>query len=296
MSDLVGHVVNCLVIGHERYPRPNGEVAHGFGLRLGRWRCTVLQVGRRIGQPVNDFKGRCVDTTEIVVHGVLREDRASAERVVDDLCVLLSLAGLCQVRAHSYTFEGGTRGQSIIAECNFFRPLLELACGEDVQVFLEQCWPRFRRLKRSRKLPAAINYLVSSDLHTSAQVKLLLAFTSLECLKATYATKAGIPFLKGRFRKPSGKKKVGAPYGLEELLQQMLKDAGMRRGIKRAIALRNGLVHAGLTRHDLGQLSSWIDWTQSLLQEYLLRLLNYRGRYFEYSTGDERSLGTPASH
>jgi hypothetical protein len=123
-------------------------------VQLGRWPVTILQVGRPIGRSVNDFKRSCVDTTEIVVEGVSEKTRSTAERIVDDVCALLSLAGLSQVRAHSYTFDGRTHGHSIIAEGNFFRPLIDIHCGEDVKEYLESCWSEFRRLKRRRRLPS----------------------------------------------------------------------------------------------------------------------------------------------
>lgn len=167
-----------------------------------------------------------------------------------------------------------------------FRPPIDIHRGEIVKAFLETCWPAYRRLKRRRKLPTAINYLVAADLHHSAQVKLLLTFTALECLKATHAAQAGIPFYKGRFRNP----KKGQAYSLRELTDKMLRSVGMRRGLRRAVALRAAIVHAGLTKHNLAQLIRWYDWCQSLLQEYLLRLLCYRGPFFEYSTREEKRL------
>lgn len=223
---------------------------------------------------------------------VSERTKASAERVIDDVCSLLSFAGSSQVRAHTYSFEGKPHGHSIIAQANFFRPTIEIRNGEIVKQYIEKCWPSFRRLKRSRKLPAAINYMVAADLHHTAQIKLLLVFTALECLKATYAKAAGIPFVNSRFRKPTkGNPKKAAPYSLEELLRMMLEDVGIRRGLRRAVRLRNAIVHTGLSRHGTRQLSAWYDWCYSLLQEYLLRLLGYRGPYYDYTTGDENRCG-----
>ena len=290
MPELTGHAVNCLVVGHERFSRPDGQTVHGLRVQLGRWPVTILQVGRPIGQSVNDFRGACVDTTEIVVERVSERSRSTAEGIVDDICFLLSFAGLSQVRAHSYTFDGRTHGHSIIAEGSFFRPLIDIHCGEDVKEYLESCWPEFRRLKRSRRLPAVVNYLVAADLHHTIQVKLLLVFTALESLKATYASQAGIPFSRGRFRKPGKNPKKAPPYGLRELADQMLRDVGMRRGLIRAVRLRDAIVHTGLTRQKLPQLNKWYDWSQSLLQEYLLRLLRHRGAYFDYATREEKRL------
>lgn len=284
--------MNCLLVGHERFSRPNGQVVHGLRARLGRWRITIHQVGRSIGTPVPEYQDRCVDTTEIIVDGVSHSTKASAERVIDDVCSLLSLAGSSQVCVRAYSFEGNSHSHSIIARGNFFRPTIEIHGGEIVRQYLEGCWPSFRLLKRTRQLPAVINYLVAADLHHTVQIKLLLVFTALECLKATYARAAGIPFYKGRFRKPTkGNPKKAHSYGLEELLRMMLQDVGIRRGLKRALRLRNAIVHTGLSGHDTRQLSAWYDWCYSLLQEYLLHLLEYHGPYYDYTTGDERWCG-----
>lgn len=290
MAKLTGYAVNCLLVGHERFARADGQVVHGLQVCLGRWPVTILQTGRAIGTPAREFQDLCTDTTEIIVERVSDKTKGSAERVVDDLCVLLSLAGSSQVRAHSYSFEGRSHSHAIIAQGNFFRPLIDIHDGETVKRFLEECWPSYRRLKRTRKLPAAINYLVAADLHHSAQIKLLIVFTALECLKATYASHSGIAYYRGRFRKPTqSSPRKAPPYGLEELLDLMLREVGMRRGLKRAVRLRNAIVHAGLTRHNLRQLSDWYDWCHSLLQEYLVRLLGYHGPYLDYATREERT-------
>lgn len=74
----------------------------------------------------------------------------------------------------------------------------------------------------------------------------------------------------------------------EDLLRDMMKGVGMRRGVRRIIDLRNDLIHSSTSA--LPVKSQWLRYETAmrLSQEYLLRLLGYRGYY--------RAYGGPVRH
>jgi hypothetical protein len=67
-----------------------------------------------------------------------------------------------------------------------------------IKSFIEQTFPAFCRLKKKRKLAAVFDYLVQAERPSQpTEIRLLLAFVTLEGLKDTYARQAGISYVKG---------------------------------------------------------------------------------------------------
>lgn len=54
----------------------------------------------------------------------------------------------------------------------------------------------------------------------------------------------------------------------------------MKRGLKRIIKLRNEIIHSGLSRLSFSSKISLYNRGHDIIREYLLRLLNYQGRYY----------------
>src|SRR5207244_1476392 len=109
--------------------------------------------------------------------------------------------------------------------------------GAAVKAFVEQTYANYKRLEKSRELNAVVDYLVQAERSGQpTECKLIFGCVLLENLKHSYARSTKIPFVRGFFRRGPGPK---APtYGFEELLTMMLRDVGMRRGLKRIVKMR----------------------------------------------------------
>jgi len=178
----------------------------------------------------------------------------------------------------------------------FFRPTFSIQNGAVIRSFLEGCWQSYRKLKRRRKLPEVINYIVDAEMTLQVEeVRLLLIFVALECLKSTYAITCGYPFKAGHFRKisdpPKSNVKKEPVLNFEMLLWEMFHEVKMKRGLKRAIRLRNDIVHYGLSKRPFESLSKTYDILQDMIREYILRLLNYKGTFLSYmNPGQPRNI------
>jgi hypothetical protein len=104
----------------------------------------------------------------------------------------------------------------------------------------------------------------------------------MENLKESFARSRSIPYVKGFFRESSATN--ARKYGFEELVQLMLRDVGMRRGLKRIVKIRNEIVHSGLYLKPHATRWAAYERIHDLLREYVLRLLGYTGDYRTYAS------------
>ena len=140
-----------------------------------------------------------------------------------------------------------------------------------------------------RKLPVVFDYLLQTQLPLqNMEASLLLLFVALENLKDTYASGAGIPYLRGFYRKasPAGHKGRPPHYSFKELLETMFNEVGMTPDLKPVIELRNEIVHSGLSRTPYVEQRRLYDVGHDLVREYVLRLLEFRGTYFLFSSSN----------
>ena len=211
-----------------------------------------VQSDEVIGSSPSEFNGRFIRSSRLEVQNVDAKHVEKALRVVERICWLLSFAALSNVTWYAYEYPAGSGGQitrSVVAESLFFRPVIDIREGVETSEFIERCYPQYARLERKRKLNIVTAYMVQAErVGQPVEVRLLLAFVALESLKSTYARSTGIPYIKGFFRKRPKPRRVRDTYSFEELLQQMFQAVGMRRGLKRVIALRNEIIHSGVTR------------------------------------------------
>lgn len=259
----------------------NGDT---LSLRLGRCRVKIIQKSGVISQSLN--QNGFVHTTEIEIEGI--KNFSNGEILVNDICRLLSLASMSQVVPFAYEFGNNGKSINVSGQAMLFRPLFAIQDGQQIKSFVEQVWPKYRKLKRARKLPEVIEMLTIAELpNQPLEVKLLQGFVVLENLKGTYAHSKNIPFVKGSFRKisePPKQKPANEPkLGFEQLLKNMFKEVGMKPNLRRAIKLRNEIIHFGLSRKPYKSLAKDYDNCQDLIREYLLRFLQFDGRYLVYS-------------
>lgn len=164
-----------------------------------------------------------------------------------------------------------------------FRPTIELEDGGSIINFVNLCYERYKLMEHVRRLPVVFDYLVQAErMSQPIELKLLIAFVTLENLKDTFARVEGIPFKKGYFRKVPKPKKESNRYSFEELLRLMLRRVSMRKGLKRVIVLRNEIIHSGVACKPTTWQWRMYEQLHDLIREYVLRLLNYRGHYLTY--------------
>lgn len=286
----IASLVNYFGLGSERKHNPDGSWCLSLiKLRLGK-HDVVLEQDESVISMRDRPKGM-MHTTILKISGV--KTYTEGEKVVHDICLLLSLASMSQVRAYHYEFEDKIRNVSVVGEAMHFRPLIETNNGENIKKFLELSWPTYRKLKRRRKLAEVVDMLTTCELPIlPLEVQLGQIFIILENLKSTYARYSKIPFVGGFYRElsdpPKANPKKERKLSFEVLLQGMLRSVGMRVRLKRMVNLRNEIIHFGLSRKPYESLRINYDFCHDIVREYLLRLLGYKGEYLIYSKACRR--------
>jgi hypothetical protein len=228
-----------------------------------------------------EMKGRFIHTTNVVVREVSASRVMDVRKMLEDLASLLSFATLSGVTFYGFEYPlGSGHGQRWSARGAYQRswPMFATMSDASLTDFVNQTWNEFRRLKGDRRLGTTFNYLVEAEIPGQVlELRLLCVFVALEGLKHTYGVTAGLPTKNKRFLDSKGNY-----LSFEKLLRVMMKDVGMRRGVKRIVDLRNDLIHSSIS--SLPFRSQWARYEASmqLSQEYLLRLLGYKGFYRAY--------------
>jgi hypothetical protein len=296
MADFRGFIANCLIGGEEITRRGEERTRDTVRLNCGGFQFELRQKREIIVEPPSRFKDRFVHTTDIFVRNIKQGQIPKLKKVLNQVCWLLSFAGLSRVIYFGHEYPDGT-GRcyqwSVVGVSSFSRPTFDIRDGGKVRNFIDQVYNTYSRLETKRRLNVVIDYLIQAERSGQPrELKLILAFIVLESLKDTYARERGIPYINGHFRKgprPSSRSPV---YSFKELLQEMLRAVGMRRGIKRIIQLRNEIIHSGVLR--LLPSSQWSLYRRAydIISEYLLRLLGYHGPYLKYTSpsGQSREL------
>lgn len=286
MSDLRAYLANCLIGGHTITQNGSAWTRDTVEFDCDGKIVVLKQKASVVTGSVSDLRGRFCETSEIPVKNVTPNEVPKTLAVIDRICWLLSFAGLSRVLCYGYDYPDGGVHQvrhTVFGVAQFFRPTLEISDGSVIKSFVEQTYPDFVRLAKSRKLNVVIDYLLQAERQNQpTECRLIFAFVLLENLKDTYARSKAIPYLKGFFRKqprPNGPK-----YSFEELLQMMFREVRMRRGLKRIVKLRNEIIHSGLSQKSHHQRWVMYEKIHDLLREYILRLLGFHGNYLVYSS------------
>jgi hypothetical protein len=283
---LIAEAANFFGLGEEVTEYDDGNILRDvINCKLGKYLVCIKQDSDVVLNKVE--RTGFVKTTTIEVVGITKS--SEGKRVIDDICWLLSFASMSHVVPFRFKFNEEVFTPSVGGVAIYFRPTIEIVNGEITRKFLESTWSSYRKLKRSRKLPAAIHMLIVSEHPTQPlESKLAMIFIVLENLKGTYAHYKKIPFVKGYFRKigkvpksdPSKERRI---Y-FKELLTEMLLDSGMKASLTRVIALRNEIIHFGLSKKPYDSLIKHHDYCHDLAREYLLRLLGFEGDFWVYSS------------
>ena len=287
MPTLTAYVANCLMGGDEVTSNSNGSwirdlINFNCNGRVFRFR----QNPDVINKKYKPFEGAFYETTTVEVENVESYQRENILKEIDNICWLLSFACQARVICYGHDFLDTGSRKAAFGKANLFRPPIEIADGTAVKNFIEQTYPAYAKLNKKRKISTVIDYLTQlNQPGQPIEINLLIIFITLENLKDTYAKQAKIPYAKGYYRKsPTKPGKPGRQFNFEELLVEMFKAVGMRKGVKQIITLRNELIHSGLSRKSYSSQIKLYERTQDLVREYLVRLLNYRGYFFTYSS------------
>lgn len=221
MPDFRGLIANCLIGGDEVTPlKEGGSVRNRVTFQLQEFTLELIQHPDIILGSNADLQGRSIHTTDILVRNIRQSQIPRLESVITDLSWLLSLASLSEVQYFGYEYPDGTgygRRIAVDGKANCFIPIIHISDGRSVKEFVHMIYPTFKKIKKSRKLPEMIHYLVEGEKTGVIELQLLTVFAVLEGLKDSYARTKYIPYIKGRFRKLPGTRKC-QPYSFEELL------------------------------------------------------------------------------
>lgn len=188
---------------------------------------------------------------------------------------------------HDY-LDGSNCGarNAALGTAEYFRPSIEIKDGETIKFFIEQTYPSYVNLEKTRKLNVAFDYLIQAERYNQpTELRLIIAFTILENLKETFAQSKSIPYIKHHFRKRPKPEKGRDIYSFNELLHMMFQDIGMENNLKEIIELRNEIIHSGVSGKPAETQFVMYEKIHDIIREYILRLLNYHGNYLIYSSG-----------
>lgn len=264
-------------------PQPDGGwIRNRLQLSFAGHDVEIVQAPEFINANPADFRGQSIETTEVIVRSV---DPAHREGVIEKLrglAVLLSFITCSQVVLRGWehsSSEPQAQFWSVVAKIACFRPVLNTINGRVVREYMELVWPAYFKLEKPRKLRVAFDYFVSAEaLSLPLELKLATMFVLFENLKATFASELGYRFKNGYYYQPSGKK-----WSFKSLLQEMFCKVGMNPSLDEIIALRNEIIHSGISQMSYDEQHRIYGKCQDIAREYLLRLMGFSGSFFLYS-------------
>lgn len=287
MTTLIAYVANCLIAGDEITHHPDGSwIRDVVRFKCNKWEFKFRQHRNVVQREIEPLKGTLCETSTVEVEGVSQNQVDKVLKTLENICWLLSFACQSNILCYGHEFKATKHFKSVSGSTNYFRPPIEINDGTAVKSFIEQTYPIFHKLNKRRKLSVIFDYLVQADkLNQPSEIRLLLLFVTLESLKDTYAKEFGLPYIDGFYRKPPKKQgKKGDTYKFDELLNMMMRSANMHRSLKQVVALRNEIIHSGLSRKSHSQQWRMYERIQDIIREYLIRVLEYDGKFFTYSS------------
>ena len=206
MADLRAYVANCLMAGHTITNHSDTSWTRNTVIfKLGKNTFTFTQHDDIVKNRANKLIGMFAETSEVLIKNVSTDNVDDILEELDQVCWLLSFAGLSRVVRYGYDYpDGSTLGarNSAYGTADYFRPTIELKDGETVKAFIEQTYLNYVNLEKTRKLNVVFDYLIQAERRNQpTELKLIIAFIILESLKDTFARDKNIPYIKGYYRK-----------------------------------------------------------------------------------------------
>ncbi|NPD27458.1 hypothetical protein [Corallococcus exiguus] len=241
-----------------------------------------------------------------------RISMAKAKKTVEDVANLASLAARCPCIPCFGEYYSSSELQRVEAytstvDCAPVSPLVPLQ-GEYLGGFIEQSLPRLRVNEATLRVALLIYYYCRSHQETTLEVKFLLSSVFMEAAKFNYALNVAqyVPDKKANgvvrgFLKPNQPPGKKVCWSFDDLVKQAAKYVGVTRVAKRTsfIENRNCIFHSGESsfvqtgrRRVLPALMAELVEVYGLMDDFLLRLLGYRGPFSPYRDG--RMLAYPS--
>ena len=263
-------------------------------------------------RPLEDYRARVnavkatksVDvTSEAIIEVDSLDTRTEAPKLMDDLCLLLSLARGCRVQWIHYDLLSP---EGEIVESYYrdavtkpYSPLMLIAVNppEDTKSFVEKTFDRFREQKERWELQKAIEIYIDAKLtQDSLELRGLKLAVLMEFLKGCYSRWREVrpvetPLFQHLMRLQAREvwrsfKKCfcgGNEVPFRKTLQVMRSDLSLDIGgdLGRFVRNRNKLVHRGR----FTSTNSWQEYSfmMTLVGKVLLAILGYDGYYYDWT-------------
>jgi hypothetical protein len=283
MSEYKAFIANCLIQGELPTEVEAGRVWNLIKIKLDGFDLQLIEHPEFITQPHSQFDGQTLHTTDLVITDLKPVDFDRAQTLSHEVAWLLSFATVSEVGNFGYYYsevDPVATTQSMTGRVYVGLPVINTLLGSTVREFLKQTWPTFHALRTVRQLDIVFDYFVFSQLSRQPiELQLLISFVLLENLKSTFAHERGYPFERGRFRPTPGAR---TEKTFAELLKEMLQAVGMTPDLSKIIELRNKIIHSGITQLPVPERVEIFFFTQDIIREYLVRLLNYQEAYSLY--------------
>lgn len=286
------YAANCLLVGEQKLDLGNGAWTRGLiRLSLNEFDVELCQEPWVIsGTSWSDIRGTWRHTTTFRIDNVSEQERDSAVECVRALSELLGFITASEVAFFGWHHSVGStsaRRWSSSGFINYFIPVLDTHDGALVRSFLETAWPHFLRERARRNFASVFHYLALAEREdTPLELQLAIQFVVLEQLKHSFALANGYVFKKPFFHVPGTERSSNATRRtFPALLQTMFASVGMTPALADIVDLRNEILHSGLSARPFAELVAMKGNVIAIVREYLLRLLEYKGRFYSGQVG-----------
>jgi len=283
MGGFIGYLTNCFITGEEITKHEDGSWKRDrINLSFAGFDIILLQRGDYLGGSLSQYRGQTIITTEVHVPALTPHRFDELLEKLKGLADLLSFAIVSEVSLCGWDYpdhEPHAQRLTVIARAGGSRPVIETMDGAALREFLQESWTKYFSERDERKLPVAIAYFVIAETHALPfQLKLASMFILFENLKATYAVASRYPYINGFYCKTDGIR-----WSFKALLEEMFGVVGMSPDLANIVALRNEIIHSGISQLPFSQQAEIYSQLRDISREYFVRLLGYRGPYFNYS-------------
>jgi len=283
---------NLLFLGEQMSPTASGSRRNRTVFKLDRYTMQVMRTDGTQTIPPHKLIGSICHTHDLSIDDIDIAEHGRVREMVVRLCELLAFLTGSQVAFMGDEFRGATFAPGSEEVALSYHPLL--IAPRAIREAVEQVFRRFRSLRKRRRLNEVLHLLRLPGRHgTPWEVKLLLVFVALESLKSSYAKSVGYRFSAPAWRKivhPGVALSSQPKVGFEKLLREMLKRVKMRNGLRQVVALRNHIVHNGVSSMRQRTQEKIYANAQDLLREYVLRLIGYRGEFHAFDPSVQKKI------
>jgi hypothetical protein len=295
MADYHALIANCPIGGELYSPTPEGEVLNLIRLHVGGFDIELHQVPQFILKYAINYAGLTMHTTDLYIRNLRPEHFHLAECIAQEVAELLSFATMSDACCYGYEFSDVkpiAQQRAVLGEMRCFRPLFDTRNGASVRQLLETTFPTYHSLRVQRKLNIAVSYyLLAAKGDLPIEAYLVFLFVLLEHLKHTYGLEQGYLWVNHGFRhKPGGPHPSGSRVTFNQMLSAMFGAVGMAPPLSSLVALRNELIHSGMSQLSLSAKRDMWYATHDIVREYFLKLLGYKGMYYDFSKGAQHTL------